>query len=1564
MENTQVINTTVFNKGMVKDIAPEFLGEGQYLHAINTVNNSIKGDKLKIGNEPSNFECIKFQYTYIGNIPLINSRYLIFSTNNFDSEIGLFNERDCTYEILINDSNQSNKLNFKTTNLIEGASKENYDCTESAYWDDGLNPSRYLNINDLPYVIKYKKDPLGGCDIEERTKEIDIEKLRSFPFLSVPKLELSKGDSGGTLQNGTYRVAIAYSTDTFRLTDYLKLSDAQVLYSNFPSGSLEITIEADKTFTNYELVLISTINQQTTARLLGRYPVEQSKVYVDSISQTDQVIPLTNIALQSIYYEGADATFSAGDYLMKVGVRTRPEFNYQSQASKIISKWVSYAVPVDYYKRGGNKIGYTKGEIIPLFIRFVYNTGHRSSSFPLVGREAVNGERDVVRNSDSLSYADGEEVQRWEMYDTSTITNTFNPLNETEFPVAEGELGYYEASDIYPDNKEVWGKLACKPIRHGVIPGNCTVPNYDASLNKLLIVGLKFENITYPLDENGKPIPGIVGYEILRADKEGNKSIIAKGLVFNTGEYESPISYNNNNKVLYSNYPFNDLNVDPYLSKEFPKGGCDSKGYSTVGTYKRDVFTFHSPETHFANPALSSYLKVEAEYNGNANGYFEPVYNHPKHKLVRDFALLLAAGVGIGEGLLAIRGKTTTTYEGVKGTNKGEVVTGGAIAQIAGSGVAAAHNSILDAAKEALKNLPVTNIVTGVTEKIAEVSGIVLGATPGAEGGRYTYTKEDTAFKNIPIYVKVGTNVVLFSYFFAQGTSTVLNVIKTLAPYRQHAFQCNMSGLYTSQQCVDENNIVRKIQDYSYVYSGVQNFQNYSINNNLRESSVILKLDKALRDPKLKDLSRQTIGTLKQWNDPTRPFQRPISAYYVSIKRKLKNVYGQLESIRIVPTTSEIFPISQSSPSQTGIIFGGDTIIEEFTLKRKNNLFTQTQADGVLANPNGYEFDYRYYPNILYPRYWMDTQEYDLTQLFNLSNVRLPNDSFHLDRDPAQCRRRVGFTVNNSYMYTSINGIVRFFVESSYNLPFRKQHVNELEKAHFERDTYTDLSRLFRSDIIRQDNYFEIDKSLSPIKQLNFNYSQLLPRDFSVKNNKCFTYESNKLIYSLPASLEQKQDNWRSFLVNNFWLFSKSEGNLTAIRSINRTGVLYFFSSGSLKIHPGVDELVTENGLKVLVGDGGLFARQPQSVVNTDYDFTECQSAQSIVSTQYGVFFISQRQGKIFNYAGQVRDISSPIKFWLAEHLPSKLLKQFPDFELKDNPVSGIGCLSVFDNVNEVVFFSKIDYAVKPEFLSRIKYKEGNEFLLDSRTTIVLGDTRYFNNASWTLSYDPVENYYISFHDWHPNAFIQKKNHFFTVKGSKVWSHNEDKGEYCNFYGIDYPWEIEYPFTNMQQSTTVESFEYKLQSYKLFNEGKDRYHILNENFDRAVVWNSEQCSGLLKLNMREYNRPAAILEYPRYNTDSVDIEVVKTENNYRFNQVRDLVKNRGQFSLNWKTIWNTEENGYKKSLNFSNIDYAKVPSERKKIRHNTNIVLLRKNISRNVKFLLTLINNKSQKSFR
>jgi hypothetical protein len=60
-----------------------------------------------------------------------------------------------------------------------------------------------------------------------------------------------------------------------------------------------------------------------------------------------------------------------------------------------------------------------------------------------------------------------------------------------------------------------------------------------------------------------------------------------------------------------------------------------------------------------------------------------------------------------------------------------------------------------------------------------------------------------------------------------------------------------------------------------------------------------------------------------------------------------------------------------------------------------------------------------------------------------------------------------------------------------------------------------------------------------------------------------------------------------------------------------------------------------------------------------------------------------------------------------------------------------------------------------------------------------------------------------------------------------------------------------------------------------------------------------------------------------------------------------------------QTIWNTAANGYVRILNPNNLDYNKNSLQRKKFRHYTTSVLLRKLVSGDSKFLVMTSTNKN-----
>ena len=185
----------------------------------------------------------------------------------------MFDDSECEYTMLVNDP----CLNFNKDNLIIGAAKENFDCTWQVYWDDGLNPSRTLNIDNIPYVqIVDPNTPAGSTCINYVNAEplqLDCERIRLAPLIDIPCIKLEKADQGGLLENGSYQVYAAYCINDKPVTDYLGISNIQPIWSREDTqGSLTIKLSnLDTEFEQISIVVRSRIKGQATNTKLGIY---------------------------------------------------------------------------------------------------------------------------------------------------------------------------------------------------------------------------------------------------------------------------------------------------------------------------------------------------------------------------------------------------------------------------------------------------------------------------------------------------------------------------------------------------------------------------------------------------------------------------------------------------------------------------------------------------------------------------------------------------------------------------------------------------------------------------------------------------------------------------------------------------------------------------------------------------------------------------------------------------------------------------------------------------------------------------------------------------------------------------------------------------------------------------------------------------------------------------------------------------------------------------------------------------------------------------------------------
>ena len=157
-----------------------------------------------------------------------------------------------------------------------------------------------------------------------------------------------------------------------------------------------------------------------------------------------------------------------------------------------------------------------------------------------------------------------------------------------------------------------------------------------------------------------------------------------------------------------------------------------------------------------------------------------------------------------------------------------------------------------------------------------------------------------------------------------------------------------------------------------------------------------------------------------------------------------------------------------------------------------------------------------------------------------------------------------------------------------------------------------------------------------------------------------------------------------------------------------------------------------------------------------------------------------------------------------------------------------------------------------------------------------------------------------------------------------IWRHLRNPEIFHLFYGNIEPYIIEYPFAYEHHDEILQNIKDYTKVYKYF---ADPYEISNEPnkvqidgvyFNKAVIYNGQQCSGILNLVPKPKHNLKVYSSYPIFRSDSKDIIYTKSDHFYQFNTFWSVVKD--------KTVPLFERNcdslSTDKVVNQSNMDYS------------------------------------------
>ena len=1444
--------------GLNMDQSVNQVGRGQLTYALNAAVENFDSNSINYQNEPGNEFCLKFPdgYQLIGE-HFINeqAKHIFFLVNSStgDSEIGYMDNNDCVYKTYIN----AKCLNFNIKYPIHKTVHKITNCTTEVYWTDGLNPRRYIDLTNLPYKIQ---PGTSVCD-DKTIPEVDCNKLKIQPDFSIPNLEVVDITSGGDLVAGTYQFAIQYCdssgggfTSYYSVTNPTPIANPQLTTPNFNyrvgrSIVLNITnIDVTGYYQYYNLAVIKTINDITSVELVGTYFIDDRETQVTYTGQNVTQIRLSidDIFEKFPYYDIAQDLTAVQDILVWDNLTSIDRINYQKIANQIGLQWETYRIPsTENYANelnATNLRGYLRDEVYAFEIVFLLRNGKQTDGFHIPGREknfAETSQPDVSTvNADFI----GEPTYYlgpigyspyWKIYNTGyKIANSPGRSTASDYkgPWEYGGFSYWESTEVYPCNEEVWGDLANQPIRHHKFPDVLVSPIFEnpvITYSGTQIVPVMTKDAIFPIGvkvdiQQIQQLIGlsgltqeqkndVIGFKIVRGNRGTNKSIVAKGILRNVGQYER-----DETTYFFPNYPYNDIKPDPFLQK------FNNAYYDQCSTYQIvastdgqieyiDCFTAElaTMDILIAQTYKICSLSVPRVVTGTAtvtadsysiykitNFSAGSVTFNYRNPATPDVVSTVVVFLGSPQTINSVIEPTYNTGTNVYIVEKvGEVVSD----KVCNSSANEPLEGFDDDSKyRYVFNSPETSFGQPFLGDTLKLESVMFGAGKAhfvqvKDNARYRLLTKEAQQDALVRAWNVGN--ITAPTFSASAMfavyQTYLEIYVNGITRRNYGYSFNSIASYDYAFNVDNGLGIkqRPLDIRAYLIPAVQSVGDvHSVNNFQRESSVYLRTDLTRSSlPFAEQTPTMTIGPTSILTDDSRYIisQKPsgcnnpekiddisVVSYYGSLKNIFINQWGQMYSYETLDTGFQMM-FSPSTPS-TATVFGGDTFITRFAFKTKLPFF----IDNRVKAADDSDIFYDEIGNVAYPKYWHSSrsvlEDANINGLylsnfisFKAHNFDCPNTQLPIPQPDGPPSPNRTFYDGKFYMFAY--GVPNFYCETSYNVDLR-QAFNDREGDFWPHVT-TDIPDDWVQESyvpIAQDNTYYYNVTFS--KQNKENVFTHLPIDWT--QDLCNTYFPFRAIYSdrQQTFSNEATNNWLIYRPTSTFDFPQNYGKLTSLDGIQNRAILARFENKTL-MYNNLLTIDTSNPQAAYVGNSRLFEGSPPiDFAETDLGYAGSQH-KMLLKIPQGQVTIDAKRGQVFLLTGGgAKDLSafgSGLNRFFTDHLAFEILRYFPKVNV-DNNYNNIGLHGVYDSKYDRVIITKLDYIPQPG--KTIVYDDVNQqFFLEElfenetiKSEVFVSDPEYFCNKSWTLSFNFNTNSWISFHTYIPNWYIGENNFFYS----------------------------------------------------------------------------------------------------------------------------------------------------------------------------------------------------------
>lgn len=217
-------NTQRPSLGLHTDNSPIDQPKDTYRFALNATTESERGDSKFIGNAESNEACAELPEGFIplGKEYMSNGQTAIFLTNpkeDLPDIIGIVDDQ-CHYTTHVRGN-----LGFSIANQIDATYRLRRGCERTIYFTDNLNKPRYYNF-DKPEDF-----------IDPNTGEVVSDRFSLFKtYNSIPNINKIEIEETGQLASGSYNFSIQYLDDDLNPTEWITTTDTIIIYHDNPTS--------------------------------------------------------------------------------------------------------------------------------------------------------------------------------------------------------------------------------------------------------------------------------------------------------------------------------------------------------------------------------------------------------------------------------------------------------------------------------------------------------------------------------------------------------------------------------------------------------------------------------------------------------------------------------------------------------------------------------------------------------------------------------------------------------------------------------------------------------------------------------------------------------------------------------------------------------------------------------------------------------------------------------------------------------------------------------------------------------------------------------------------------------------------------------------------------------------------------------------------------------------------------------------------------------------------------------------------------------------------------------